>query len=314
MNLKNSLNFRLKKIRNSLNQFPVYCREQVKYALLNQDHILIAGGGWTENFGDALNTILVEELSDKKVIHADFLKNTVRQKPYVVIGSILQWVKKPSIIWGAGFISKNSTVSTRELEIIAVRGPLTVKSLEEQNFNCKDVALGDPALLLPLIYNPSKIKKKYKVGLVPHYVDKDNPWIDNIFKNKADVVVIDIMCGQDWKKFVDQLLSCDIIFSSSLHGLIVAEAYNIPTVWVSFSEKVLGGGFKFRDYYESIGVMNSVNHKISSETLVEDMIAKASLKDMEINLPKLINSCPFITEDNRKMIFFRLSEISNNKK
>ena len=39
-----------------------------------------------------------------------------------------------------------------------------------------------------------------------------------------------------------------------MHGLILAEAYGIPTCRVVFSEKILGGDFKFYDYYSGVGI------------------------------------------------------------
>jgi pyruvyltransferase len=42
--------------------------------------------------------------------------------------------------------------------------------------------------------------------------------------------------------------------SSTLHGLVFAHAYGKPALWLEFGDRVLGNGFKFFDYYHSIGV------------------------------------------------------------
>ena len=57
-------------------------------------------------------------------------------------------------------------------KIHAVRGPLTKAKLDSEGIACPEV-FGDLALLMPEIYDPS-FKKKYKVGILPHYVDKKN--------------------------------------------------------------------------------------------------------------------------------------------
>ena len=59
--------------------------------------------------------------------------------------------------------------------------------------------------------------------------------------------IIDI--EQDYKTFVDQILECDEIISSSLHGIIIAEAYGIKTKWIMYSDKIEGGEFKYQDYF-----------------------------------------------------------------
>jgi pyruvyltransferase len=108
---------------------------------------------------------------------------------------------------------------------------------------------GDPALLLPLIYNPD-IQKTHEIGIIPHYVDKkivlQKYAFDSGFNKFIDVSL-------PWKKFIDEVLSCKTIISSSLHGIIIAEAYGIPATWAVHSDKVIGNGFKFRDYLTGTG-------------------------------------------------------------
>lgn len=52
------------------------------------------------------------------------------------------------------------------------------------------------------------------------------------------------------------MLSCKCILSSSLHGLIVADSFNIPNRWISLSESSLleKQNFKYLDYYSSMDV------------------------------------------------------------
>lgn len=54
---------------------------------------------------------------------------------------------------------------------------------------------------------------------------------------------------KNWLEVLDQICSCEYIASSSLHGLIMSEAYDIPNLWIELSGKLMGGHFKFHDFF-----------------------------------------------------------------
>jgi hypothetical protein len=51
---------------------------------------------------------------------------------------------------------------------------------------------------------------------------------------------------------MDQIVKCEFVLSSSLHGMIFADSYDIPNGHIILSNKVIGGTHKFRDYLQSV--------------------------------------------------------------
>jgi pyruvyltransferase len=140
-----------------------------------------------------------------------------------------------------------------------------------------------------MFYKPSK-KKKYKLGIIPHYVDKENVFFNKL-KNNPDILIIDIEGGI--KKVVDEICSCELIASSSLHGIIVADAYGIPSTWIKFSDNVMGSGFKFRDYFASVGRKDNAPLTIDKKSTIKKILEGYSDYELDIDLDKLLGACPF---------------------
>ena len=236
------------------------------------------------NLGDSMNVPLVEYITGEQ---PNAIKRTDEiykvEVIYLVIGSCLQLSHKNTIVWGAGYISENSKVVEVPKAIYAVRGPKTCRRLHEQGITCPEV-FGDPALLYPRYYKP-KVQKKYKLGIVPHYVDKC------LAKEYEDVLIVDVQGSVN--KVVNQILSCKYIASSSLHGLIVADAYGIPSTWIEYSKRVVGRGFKFWDYFSSVGRKLESPLQIDARTTIKDIMDRFYEYDIEIDLDKLYNACPF---------------------
>lgn len=246
------------------------------------------------NWGDDINIFLCEMLSRKKVIpykHALF-----KTKNYLVIGSIINWYSnKRGIIWGSGVLSSQYKLKHKPLKVLAVRGPLTREFLIQKGVECPPI-FGDPALLIPLFYHPQELPKKYQYGLILHHTDKKNHAIAQFINNHANsLLIIDIVNYGSWTNFIDQILSCQYILSTSLHGIIISDAYNIPNLWCKIHFSCEDNGFKFRDYYLSVKKDIASPYMIK-ETSTEKEIIQELKKwtPIKINIKPLINSCPFI--------------------
>jgi len=269
--------------------------EYVYYVNRSKDNYKIHWSYKDRNFGDILNPILFNFLTNKKAIPINssyFMYNN-----YLLIGSILQFSNKYSTVWGSGFIAENSVCKEIPLKVYAVRGKLTRNKLLEQGIECPEV-YGDPALLMPYLYS-SKKEKKYILGIIPHYMDRDNDWLNEIPDN---ILIIDLITDSPLN-IIDQINSCECIASSSLHGLIMADAYKIPSLWIEFSNKLIGGHFKFLDYFSSIESIENKPYLISKNTTIQSILQRVKYIKPKINISLLLDSCPFeVTIDIKNQI------------
>lgn len=202
-----------------------------------------------ENYGDLLSKFIVEKVSGNEVFfyNAPYKRKSFFKKKYLMaIGSILAHAQKNALVWGSGIISGSDTF--KAATFFAVRGPLSRKRVQQQGYSCPEV-YGDPALLLPLYYQPEKQEIK-SLGIIPHYMDHN--MLQNKFE-KSDAYIIDLLTD-DIFETTDAICSCERIISSSLHGVIVAHAYGIPALWVQFSDNLSGDNVKFKDYFLSVGI------------------------------------------------------------
>lgn len=249
------------------------------------------------NWGDDLNRYLIEKISGKKVVHARCI--LFPQTFYLCIGSIIQWfADENAIVWGAGLIEPAIVKPCKEYR--AVRGPLTRTVLLNQGIDCPEV-YGDPALLMPLYYHPS-ISKVYKIGLICHYSEIGSKCIRNILKSK-NLHFIDIRRYGTCTDFVDEVLSCEYIISSSLHGCIISDAYGIPNLWSRFSDyQAEGCNFKFRDYFLSVKKQVNSPFIITEDSAMNTIIEEIKEKWTKpiIDLDKLMDACPFSKENENK--------------
>ena len=237
------------------------------------------------NLGDILNPFILGKLTSKSIINVS--ANYCFDNHLLAIGSVLGRANSKSIVWGSGLISEDSFFTSSPKKIHAVRGPLTRKIILNNGIYCPEI-YGDPALLISRYYTP-KVKKTYKLGILPHYTDKNNKWLENI--NDPSIKIIDIQ-NPNPLKVVDDICSCNNIASTSLHGLIISDSYQIPSVWIKMSNKITGGNFKFQDYFLSIGSKVSEPVIINENSTIEELVNKAQLRKVKLDLDVLLNSFP----------------------
>tara|TARA_Y100001968_G_C19409170_1_gene745370 strand:- start:478 stop:1326 length:849 start_codon:yes stop_codon:yes gene_type:complete len=254
------------------------------------------------NIGDYLGKFIVENLSSKQITYTDFVSDV---KKYATIGSIInQAAGKNTIFWGSG-IKSEKWIPPSHSKYLAVRGPLTYRMLNNNNIQCPKI-LGDPALLLPLILEKPKISVKYNIGIVPHYFDER--FIQREFEkaNLKEVTVISCETD-DVKGFVRKISQCEFIISSSLHGVIISQAFGVPAIWMRFSEDDRIGSsspFKFHDYFLSCSIELYTPPVVNPLEDYEKMLGllknnKHLMSINNFNILPLIDSCPFLNSSSK---------------
>jgi len=244
------------------------------------------------NFGDGIvKNGFLEILCKNKQFKYIFLRTECKEINYITIGSVLRSCDENSIICGAGFIDPkadlgcldwkfNNKVHRIPKEILFVRGKLTRDKLIDMGVKCPEY-YGDLGILCPLVYKPKLIIKKFKIGILPHYVDVKKLDCLLIFldENNIEYTLLNIKSARKPQKLIDEILKCEYLISSTLHGIILGIVYNIKTIWIKFSNQIVGGKFKFDDFFSSL------NYKYSPCDISMDMFNNY----IKINNKELLN-------------------------
>lgn len=265
---------------------------------------------YKHNFGDEISAEII-----KKLWNLDCEWTPINECDLVATGSILGMVIRGNTkgrvirVWGSGFIEPGKVVDNDSFHIYALRGPLTKKRIRKS----QTIALGDPGLLANKVYERAS-EVSHEVGVVVHYADSDAKILDNI-RNNPRFFIIDPL--QTPEKVAQDISSCRLVFSSSLHGLVFADSFNIPNYWLPFSDRVTGGDYKFRDYYESTGRELVRKHpeellsgNIDLEKLVSEYCPVHNLSKIQ---RQLINSFPYATHATPSSIYKKLMTLHRRK-
>lgn len=263
--------------------------EKIKKAKLNNKKSIPlwwAKTPYPGNFGDILNPYLIEKMTG---IPPTFVS---KGKPgLIAIGSVIKWAHYGNTVWGSGTSRDPETLSPLAI-YKSVRGPISRKNVLLSGGYCPEI-YGDPALLLPRYYKP-KVKKKYKLGYIPHYQH-----LDIKFGGDAKLINVLRVSNEDIEAFINEVCECEMIISTSLHGIIIAHAYGIPAQWaiISNAEKQIhGDNIKYVDYFLGVGLPVQTPIDLKNFDVLESSIFKTLISknvDLKFDANKLLNAFPY---------------------
>lgn len=239
------------------------------------------GGRLLSNFGDEMSPLIFRALG-YNVTWAPLDSAEVTG-----IGSLLDlylWSRRPtsSVVWGSG-LRTAPTPESREVVLrsvrrfAAVRGPRTRDALGLP----LDTALGDPGLLAPALIDGRRLRRGTHAVVIPHYRVWANPESRSQLKALVAQGCRLVAPNKSPADVVRAVGGAAVVYTSSLHGLIVADALGVPAALMRFPGPQLSGEpeFKYMDYFDSV---QSSPHWIdvgeigSARALLIDQIEAAS--------------------------------------
>ncbi|WP_275786211.1 polysaccharide pyruvyl transferase family protein [Pararhizobium gei] len=208
------------------------------------------------NLGDALSAVMVSAISGLKIDPSAFNQKSERMTAVGTIGHAQRGGKVH--VWGTGFdLNRDPTGAVGEyrvpedttLVVHAVRGKQTAAGLRKLGVDVPDI-FGDPVWFLPRIFPFASLEKKYELGVIVHISELDEATAQaTVRKNllryniplelSKEIKIINTYTGANLAGMhdkIEEIVSCRRILSTSLHGLVIAETYNIPCAWFSTNQ------------------------------------------------------------------------------
>ncbi|WP_162561791.1 glycosyltransferase [Limimaricola hongkongensis] len=243
------------------------------------------------NLGDIIGPYIVRALTG---VPPRYTKKSPR---VLSVGSIIKFARQGDTVWGAGAAAASQRIDT-SCDFRAVRGPLTRRLVLQAGADCPEV-YGDPAWILPKIYPGKNLGKTHKVGIIRHFAHASRR-----ISVGPGVREIDIIRGSigEVERFLDEVNSCEAIVSTSLHGLIIANAYGIPACWAidtNSPQQIHGDGMKFMDYAMSVGIEKISPLNLASESEIDASLFSRCTHNpaRPVDCEKLISSAPFRVQE-----------------
>lgn len=200
------------------------------------------------NAGDWFSPLICARLSNRPVEFAP-----PRDCDLVAAGSLLRRLNKSHRlhrlgirrrlnIWGTGSLRAEDRLRGPHA-LHALRGRRTLAQCDQAP---SQIALGDPGILADLFVEKAAAPRK-GVGVIPHMKDRGHPEVAAFLETHREAQLLDITTPP--VALLEQIAGCERIVSSSLHGLIFADALGVPNQWFVASNELTGGRHKFDDYY-----------------------------------------------------------------
>ncbi|WP_246159904.1 polysaccharide pyruvyl transferase family protein [Microbacterium rhizomatis] len=191
--------------------------------------------GRVNNFGDKLGPALAGLL-------AAGLPEATEPSRLLTVGSIMHFARDGDVIWGTGVNGKvpREQISARRLDVRAVRGPITANFLRGLGIRVPDV-FGDPGLLAPALLGISRAHQ-------PALELTSLPNLHDARRWRSQPGFLDPR--GDYVRIIRRIAESAHVVTSSLHGIVIADALGVPVSFVKPGEEDL---LKYEDYFEGTG-------------------------------------------------------------
>ena len=254
-------------------------------------------GETRQNYGDYLNQYFFDTFGGVLKEPYDIERDSV-----LLIGSVIdgRWLQRAEdarndpdgkvIFWSCGWRGQKHPPNMTERAIIcAARGPFTRRRLKLP----EDTPLGDPGLLLPVLYTPKAAAGAGRITACPHFSDKrgdatilEETGAEHIVKTSMRASFADV------ERHVDEIAQAEFAVCGAMHSAITAIAYGTPFCFYD------GGGVdgppKWKDLAASLGFEAHF-----CKTHAEGREWYDSIK-AQIRIPNrvaLLRACPLIVPD-----------------
>lgn len=180
--------------------------------------------------------------------HASAVNDAVRGSRLLIVGSIAHRALSGDILAGPGILNANRPVpsASTELRIWGLRGPMTYDAFKAAGHDLSEVKfLLDPGLLIRFSVASRRPVSSKGVIFIPHHRER----AAHARRMPPGIRMVDIDATPS--QIARTILGAELVYSSSLHGIIFAHALNRPCVLVQPAEQTL---LKYEDYYASIGL------------------------------------------------------------
>lgn len=195
------------------------------------------------NFGDYLSSVIVTKMA----ADADCFLDEERSAParLLAVGSILHFARDGDVVWGSGVNGKIPVErhAFSRLDVRSVRGPLTRDFLLRRGLDVPEI-FGDPAILIAEL-----LRNRFS-----HPVERADPvaFVPNLHDLAAMQDWENVISPLDpWWSVVRRISKARHVISTSLHGLVVADAFGVPCTYLRLSEEE--NLFKYEDYVLGVG-------------------------------------------------------------
>ena len=251
-------------------------------------------GGGCGNFGDELSPMLVRRILDNSGFGSVTVEPAASDRPRLLaVGSILQQARDGDVVWGAGVNGKSwpkRLSKVRSLQVTAVRGPLTLGVLRRFGLDAPGV-FGDPGLLFPGLFHREiaqampAVRQRYGVPDIVYIPNlNDERFLpERLGSLSGGVTALSPRISP--VEMAAIIAQSSLVISSSLHGMVLADAYGIPCrAHLSAFEPI----FKYLDYFQGVGRSDYAFH-----LSIDDALHAADLPRASFDRQALLEAFPY---------------------